>query len=187
MPGPSLRVAVGKRLREITLAVDLVFAPGVTAIVGPSGAGKSTLLRLVAGLVRPDNGIIRLGERTLDDASRGFHLTSGRRDISLVFQEYALFPHLSVARNVAYGLEARRVGRAERRRRVGAALERLGIARLADERPTRLSGGQRQRVALARALVTEPSALLLDEPLAALDVQTRASVRHELRLILRDL
>jgi molybdate transport system ATP-binding protein len=187
MPRATLHVAVSKRLREITLAVDLICAAGVTAVVGPSGAGKSTLLRLVAGLVRPDSGTIRLGEQTLDDAERGAHLPPGRRHISLVFQEYALFPHLSVARNVAYGLEARRVRRAERHRRVGAMLERLGIAVLANERPTRLSGGQRQRVALARALVTEPSALLLDEPLAALDVQTRAAVRGELREVLAEL
>ncbi len=187
MNDPTLTVAVSKRLREITLAVDLTFGPGVTAIAGPSGAGKSTLLRLVAGLVHPDTGIIRLGGRLLDDAARGFHLAPGRRDISLVFQEYALFPHLSVARNVAYGLRARRVPRSERGRRVAAMLERLGIAGLANERPSRLSGGQRQRVALARALVLEPSALLLDEPLAALDVQTRTAVRGELRAVLGDL
>ena len=187
MPSPTLDVAVNKRLREITLAVDLTFAAGVTTVVGPSGAGKSTLLRLVAGLVRADAGTIQLGEQTLDDVGRGFHLPPGRRNISLVFQEYALFPHLSVARNVAYGLAARRVRRAERQRRVGAMLERLGIASLAHEHPTRLSGGQRQRAALARALVLEPSALLLDEPLAALDVQTRATVRAELREVLADL
>lgn len=187
MPDPTLHLAASKRLRAITLDVDLACTAGVTAVAGPSGAGKSTLLRLVAGLVRPDSGTVRLGGRTLDDAARDLHLAPGRRDISLVFQEYALFPHLSVARNVAYGLEARRVPRAERRRRVGAVLERLGIAALADERPARLSGGQRQRVALARALVTGPSALLLDEPLAALDVQTRAAVRGELRAVLADL
>ncbi|MGH2346080.1 MAG: ABC transporter ATP-binding protein, partial [Chloroflexota bacterium] len=169
----TLAVNVQKRLREITLAVDLRFDPGVTVIVGPSGAGKSTLLRLIAGLTRPDQGAIQLGERVLDDTAARLYVPPGRREISLVFQEYALFPHLSIERNVAYGLQARRVPRAERGRRVRAMLERLGIANLAGERPDHLSGGQRQRVALARALVLEPRALLLDEPLAALDVQTR--------------
>ncbi len=187
MPSATLHIAVTKQLRDFTLSVDLAFAPGVTAVVGPSGSGKSTLLRLVAGLAPPDAGTIRLGERTLDDVEGGARLPSGRRNISVVFQEYALFPHLSVERNVAYGLEARRVRRAERRNRVGSTLERLGLANLANERPAQLSGGQRQRVALARALVLEPSALLLDEPLAALDVQTRTSVRGELRSVLADL
>ncbi len=184
--GP-LCIAATKRLRDITLQVDLALGAGVTALVGPSGAGKSTLLRLVTGLVQPDGGTIRLGETLLDDAARGYHLPPGRRNVSLVFQEYALFPHLSVAENVAYGLRARRVRGPERRRRVSAMLERLGIGALAAERPERLSGGQRQRVALARALVLEPRALLLDEPLAALDVQTRAAVRQELRAMLGDL
>ena len=183
----SLSIGVTKRLRDVTVQVDLTFGAGVTALVGPSGAGKSTLLRMVAGLTRPDAGTVRLGAATLDDAARRYHLPPGRRDVSLVFQEYALFPHLSVAENVAYGLRARRVGQAERARRVGAMLERLGIAALARERPGHLSGGQRQRVALARALALEPRALLLDEPLAALDVETRAAVRAELRMMLTSL
>ncbi|HEY8285475.1 MAG TPA: ABC transporter ATP-binding protein [Chloroflexota bacterium] len=179
-----LMVSARKRLREIMLAVDLTFAPGVTTLVGPSGAGKSTLLRVAAGLTRPDEGTVRLGGEVLDDGATGFHMAPGRRDISLVFQEYALFPHLRVEQNVAYGLRARRVPRLERRRRVAAMLERLGIQSLARERPDQISGGQRQRVALARALVLEPRALLLDEPLAALDVRTRGTVRSELRSIL---
>jgi len=183
----ALSIAVTRRLRDITLAVDLELGPGVTALVGPSGCGKTTLLRLVCGLLRPDTGLIRLGDAILDDAARRYHLPPGRRGLSMVFQEYALFPHLSVADNVAYGLRARRVARAERRRRAAAMLERLGIAALANERPARLSGGQRQRVALARALVLGPRALLLDEPLAALDIQTRTRVRQELRDILSDL
>jgi len=183
----ALSIAVTRRLRDITLAVDLELGPGVTALVGPSGCGKTTLLRLVCGLLRPDTGLIRLGDAVLDDAARRYHLPPGRRGLSMVFQEYALFPHLSVADNVAYGLRARRVARAECRRRAAAMLERLGIAALANERPARLSGGQRQRVALARALVLGPRALLLDEPLAALDIQTRTRVRQELRDILSDL
>ncbi len=185
--GPALCIAVTKRLRDVTVQVDLALDAGVTALVGPSGAGKSSLLRMVAGLLRPDEGTIRLGDTLLDDAARHRHLAPGRRQVSVVFQEYALFPHLSVAENVAYGLRARRVGGTERRRRVGEMLERLGIAALAGERPGHLSGGQRQRTALARALVLEPRALLLDEPLAALDVQTRAAVRHELRAVLADI
>jgi molybdenum ABC transporter ATP-binding protein len=182
-----LSVSVCKHLRDVVVEVDVALDNGVTALVGPSGAGKSTLLRLIAGLTNPDSGIIRLGEVLLDDTARHYHLPPGRRGIGLVFQEYALFPHLSVAENVAYGLRARRLHGKERRTRVAEMLERLGIATLAAERPDRLSGGQRQRVALARALVLQPSALLLDEPLAALDVRTRAEVRHELRLLLSDL
>ncbi|HZS87007.1 MAG TPA: ABC transporter ATP-binding protein [Chloroflexota bacterium] len=182
-----LSVNVRKRLRDVVVTVDVALDDGVTALVGPSGAGKSTLLRLIAGLTHPDSGTIRLGEVLLDDAEHHYHLPPGRRGIGLVFQEYALFPHLSVAENVAYGLRARGLPGRERRTRVTEMLERLGIAALAGERPERLSGGQRQRVALARALVLQPSALLLDEPLAALDVQTRAGVRHELRLLLSDL
>ncbi len=183
----ALVVNAQKRLREITLGVDLQFGPGITVIVGPSGAGKSTLLRLIAGLIRPDQGAITLGGLALDDTATRRHMAPGRRNISLVFQEYALFPHLNIERNVAYGLKARRVPRAERKRRVQAMLERLGIASLARARPAHISGGQRQRVALARALVLEPRALLLDEPLGSLDVQTRVSVRGELRAILADM
>lgn len=182
-----LCVAVTKQLRDVALDVDVALGPGVTTLAGPSGAGKTTLLRLIAGLERPDTGSVRLGDALLDDAGRGYRLPPGRRDVGVVFQEYALFPHLSVAENVAYGLRARRVHGRERRRRVEAMLDRLGVAVLAGERPGRLSGGQRQRVALARALVLEPRALLLDEPLAALDARTRASVRGELRDLLADL
>lgn len=183
----ALEIRVARQIGEIILRLDLHMGPGVTTMVGPSGAGKSTALRLVAGLLKPDAGSIRLGETLLDDTARRYHLPPGRRDIGLVFQEYALFPHLTVAENVAYGLRARRVPGAERRTRVARILERLRIGSLAAERPGRLSGGQRQRVALARALVTGPRALLLDEPLAALDVQTRAAVRGELRTVLADL
>ena len=186
-PPGTLDVRIRRQLGEIVLRLDLQLGPGVTALVGPSGAGKSTALRLVAGLLKPDAGTIRLGETLLDDTARRYHLPPGRRDIGLLFQEYALFPHLSVAENVAYGLRARRVPGADRRARVTTILERLRIGSLAGERPGRLSGGQRQRVALARALVTGPRALLLDEPLAALDVQTRARVRAELRAVLADL
>jgi ABC-type sulfate/molybdate transport systems ATPase subunit len=177
-----LHANVVKKLRDITLAVDVRCSVGVTLIVGPSGAGKTTLLRLIAGLDEIDSGCVSIGDRVLDDGNGRF-VPAGSRDIGFVLQEYALFPHLTVAQNVAYGLVARRVPREERERRVRATLERFGIPDVAHVKPDKLSGGQRQRVALARALVLEPRALLLDEPLAALDVQTRSSVRRELHSI----
>ncbi len=177
-----LHAQVVKKLRDITLAIDVRCNAGVTLIVGPSGAGKTTLLRLISGLDEIDSGLVTIGERILDDGNGRF-VPAGKRDIGFVLQEYALFPHLNVAENVGYGLYARRVPRDERERRVAAALERFGIPDVAGVKPDKLSGGQRQRVALARALVLEPRALLLDEPLAALDVQTRTSVRRELHSI----
>jgi ABC-type sulfate/molybdate transport systems ATPase subunit len=180
-----LRFAVRKRLREFTLDVAAVVAPGVTIVEGPSGAGKTTLLRLIAGLIRPDEGSVVLGERTLTDTATRTFVPAHQRNVALVFQEYALFAHLDVAHNIAYGLRARGLARAERDARVARALERFEIATLARARVTELSGGQRQRVALARALVVEPAALLLDEPLAALDPLTRDRVREELASMLR--
>ena len=158
---------------------------GVTVVEGPSGAGKTTLLRLIAGLIRPSAGNVTLHGRALTDTSDGLFMPPHQRNVAILFQEYALFPHYDVAANVAYGLRARNVPRAERDRRVMRELERFGIATLAHARVTELSGGQRQRVALARALVVEPAALLLDEPLAALDVATRRLVRNELAAELR--
>jgi putative spermidine/putrescine transport system ATP-binding protein len=178
----TLAIAVRKTLRAFTLSVDLEVAPGVTVIVGPSGSGKSTLLRLVAGLVRPDSGTILLGERILSD-ERTF-VEPYRRNVGMVFQEYALFPHLTASANVAYGLRARRLPAAQRQVAVTQMLRRLEIEDVAGARVGELSGGQRQRVALARALIIEPAALLLDEPLSALDPPTRGRVRGELRSIL---
>jgi ABC-type sulfate/molybdate transport systems ATPase subunit len=180
-----LRFDVRKRLREFTLTAAAVVAPGVTFVEGPSGAGKTTLLRLIAGLVEPDRGRVALDDRTLNDTETRTFVPPHRRNIALVFQEYALFGHLDVTGNVAYGLRARGVPRPERDARVARALERLEIGALGGARVTELSGGQRQRVALARALVVEPAALLLDEPLAALDPSTRDRVRGELAAILR--
>ncbi len=179
-PSPQvLRAQVVKQLRAFTLDVNVRCSNGVTLIVGPSGAGKTTLLRIIAGLEEIDRGCVSIGGRVLDDGDGRF-VRAGKRDIAYVLQEYVLFPHLSVAQNVGYGLIVRRFPRPERERRVAAALERFGIADTARVKPDALSGGQRQRAALARALVLDPRALLLDEPLAALDVQTRSSVRHEL-------
>jgi ABC-type sulfate/molybdate transport systems ATPase subunit len=180
----TLRIDVSKRLREFTLEVALEVPAGVTVVIGESGAGKTTLLRLIAGLVRPDRGEIELGGRVV--SSDRVFVPAFKRDIGVVFQEYALFPHLDVAANVEFGLRARGMPLDDRRARVGRTLARFEIAELARERVTELSGGQRQRVALARALVFEPAALLLDEPLSALDPETRGRVRGELRTLLSD-
>jgi ABC-type sulfate/molybdate transport systems ATPase subunit len=146
------------------------------ALVGPSGAGKSSVLRAVAGLARPTAGRIALGDDVWFDADRRLSRPPNERSVGLVFQEYALFPHLSVRKNVAYGGAAR----------VDEYLERFRIARLADVRPGELSGGERQRVALARALARSPGVLLLDEPLSSLDAHTKATVRVELEELLRE-
>jgi molybdate transport system ATP-binding protein len=180
-----IEVVARKALRDFTLDVELRFARGVTVLAGPSGAGKSTLLRIVAGLTRPDAGSVVIDGRV---AHRdGTDAPAFRRGVAYVFQEYALFPHLDVLDNVAYGLAARGVARAARRASAGAWLERLGIGALAQARPRALSGGERQRVALARALAWTPRALLLDEPFAALDDATRGSVRDEVRATLAGL
>jgi molybdate transport system ATP-binding protein len=160
-------------------ALDVAFdvkPAEVIALVGPNGSGKSTCLGVIAGLLHPDRARITLGERVLADTERGIDLPPERRRVGLLFQDFALFPHMSVEDNVRYGARTSDAPR--------AWLERLGIADLARERIRRLSGGQKQRVALARALAAAPDALLLDEPLASLDVTTRASVRAELRRFL---
>jgi len=162
-----------------SFALELVLeVGGVVALVGPSGAGKSSVLRVVAGLVRPPRGRVTLGEEVWLDDERGVFLPPEQRRVGLVFQDYALFPHLSVRANVAYGA---------RGRSVDALLERFRIEQLAEARPGELSGGERQRVALARALARDPEVLLLDEPLAALDAHTKSTVRGELAELLRGL
>jgi molybdate transport system ATP-binding protein len=183
----TLSFAGGLRRGSFELAADVAAAPGeVVALLGPNGAGKSTLLRAVAGLLRLDTGRLTLGDRVLDDPATGGFVEPRARRIGVVFQDHRLFPHLSALDNVAFG--ARSLGAERRAARRGAAdwLERLGIGDLAGRRPRALSGGQAQRVALARALACDPVALLLDEPLAALDVQTRADVQGELRRHLAD-
>ena len=156
-------------------------------LVGESGSGKTTLLRVIAGLLAPDEGRIALGGRTLVDTAAGISTPARARPVGYVAQDYALFPHLSVAGNVEFGLHAQGVPGAARRARALRWLERLDIAELARRRPHELSGGQQQRVALARALVLDPEVLLLDEPLAALDQQSRRTVRGELRELLAEL
>ncbi len=165
-------------------AFDLELAVGaepgeVVAVLGPNGAGKSTLLRIVAGLLSLDTGEVRLDGTVLDDGRR--FVDPQRRRVGVVFQDHRLFPHLRVLDNVAFGPRSRGERATTSRTAAQAWLDRLGLSELARRRPRELSGGQAQRVALARALAGEPRVLLLDEPLAALDVQTRAEVQGELR------
>jgi molybdate transport system ATP-binding protein len=162
-------------LRSFELELALR-AERTVALVGPSGAGKSSVLRAVAGLARPAAGRIALGGDAWFDAEQGVFLSPDRRSVGLVFQEYALFPHLSVRRNVAYGGTTR----------VDELLERFRISQLADADPSELSGGERQRVALARALARNPGVLLLDEPLSSLDTHTKSAVRVELQELLHE-
>jgi putative spermidine/putrescine transport system ATP-binding protein len=158
--------------------IDLDVARGeFFTLLGPSGSGKTTTLRMIAGFELPDAGTVELAGT---DVSR---LPPFERDVNTVFQDYALFPHLSVADNVAYGLRVRKVPRDERRRRVDDALEMVRLPGLGGRRPAQLSGGQRQRVALARAIVNRPQVLLLDEPLGALDLKLRQEMQVELKRI----
>ncbi|TPW29669.1 ABC transporter ATP-binding protein [Pararhizobium mangrovi] len=159
-------------------SVDLSIRRGeFFTLLGPSGSGKTTTLRLIAGFERPDSGSVRLDGR---DVAR---LAPFKRDVNTVFQDYALFPHMSVAENIAYGLEAKRVAREERGKRVAEALRMVQLERFADRSPSALSGGQRQRVGLARAIVNRPRLLLLDEPLGALDLKLRQEMQLELKHI----
>mgnify|MGYP001424697142 CR=1 FL=1 len=175
------RFAGGPEIRGC-LELDLA-APGVTVLFGPSGCGKTTVLRCLAGLERPDAGTIRLGDETWFDAAVGVQLPPQRRGIGFLSQDYALFPHLTVGDNVAYGL--RGLPQGERRRRAAVLLDAFDLAALAGRRPAQLSGGQQQRVALARALAPRPRLLLLDEPLSALDAVLREQLRGELGRLLR--
>ncbi len=173
-------VAVTKRFGDFTAvdAVDLEVADGeFFSMLGPSGSGKTTCLRLIAGFEAPTTGTVRLHGEEVN--RRAPH----ERDVNTVFQDYALFPHMTVADNVGYGLLVRKVDKAERRRRVDEALELVQLAGLGGRKPAELSGGQRQRVALARALVVRPRLLLLDEPLGALDLKLRQAMQVELKAI----
>ena len=183
-----LRVQLDTHLN--TFHLDLGFAAEVgktTVLLGESGAGKSTVLRLLAGLLHPEHGHISLEGVTYFDSDRHIAVPPQERPFGYVFQDYVLFPHLNVFENVAFGLRAQHLPRHMIRERVGEALEQAHLTGLDQRRATQLSGGQQQRVAIARALALQPQLLLLDEPLAALDVQTRREVRQELRHILADI
>jgi ABC-type sugar transport system ATPase subunit len=178
MPNVSF-ASVTKRFDGGAVAVDdlsLEIHDGEFMIfVGPSGCGKTTALRMIAGLERPTVGAIRIGDQVVNDIS------AKDRDIAMVFQNYALYPHMTVARNLGYPLRQRHIGRAEVGRRVGEVARMLGLEELLGRRPAQLSGGQRQRVAMGRALVREPEVFLLDEPLSNLDAKLRVQMRAELK------
>jgi molybdate transport system ATP-binding protein len=180
-PG-GLDVDLAVRVGDFDLDVSFRADPGATvAILGPNGAGKTTLLRCLAGLQRIDRGRVAVDGTVWDAPGDGVFVAPAERGAGVVFQEHLLFPSMSVVDNVAFGLRARGTRRPAARERAVALLDAVGLSDRARDRPAALSGGQRQRVALARALAVEPSVLLLDEPLAALDVTTRAEVRRELR------
>jgi putative spermidine/putrescine transport system ATP-binding protein len=161
--------------------VDLEVRQGeFFTLLGPSGSGKTTLLRLIAGFERPDGGTIELAGREIS------RVPPYDRDVNTVFQDYALFPHMTVAENIQYGLKVRRLARSERRLRGDRALEMVRLGGLGDRKPAQLSGGQRQRVALARAIVNQPQVLLLDEPLGALDLKLRQEMQLELQHVQRE-
>jgi molybdate transport system ATP-binding protein len=178
----TLRADVGRHLGPIDLQVQMEVDDGETvAVLGPNGAGKTTLLRTLSGLLPLDRGTIAIDGVTVDEPDAGVFVEPARRSVGVVFQEYLLFPHLTVLENVAFGLRSRGVPRKAARARATAWLGRVGLADRAGDKPRQLSGGQAQRVALARALAPEPKLLLLDEPLAALDIGTRIELRRDLR------
>ena len=180
-----LRVEAQARLGALRLDVALEVAAGeCLALAGPSGAGKTSVLRVAAGLLRPDRGRVEANGETWLDTERGVDVAAERRRCGYVFQEYALFPHLSAWQNVAYPL--RGMSRAAKRERALELLGRFGLEELSESSPRTLSGGERQRVAVARALARRPEVLLLDEPLSALDARTRGAAAHELTTVLRE-
>jgi molybdate transport system ATP-binding protein len=177
---PALSVRAELETRAFRLDVAFVVPPGVTVLFGPSGSGKSRTLGCIAGIVRPDRGMIRLGADVWFDDARGTVVPIHARRVAYVFQSLALFPHLTAAENVAFGIEGS-APRAERRARAGDALARMRVGHLADRRPGTFSGGEAQRVALARAFAMRPRVLLLDEPFSALDAGVKRDLLDELR------
>jgi len=165
---------------------DLTIEPGTfTVLLGPSGSGKSTLIRSIAGIERLDSGSIAFGDRVVAD--NGFHMAPEKRDLAMVFQDYALWPHMTAFENVAYALKRRNLDATESSRRVNEALERVGLAVKGPNYPFQLSGGEQQRVALARAIVGRPSLLLFDEPLSNLDADLRERLRVEIATLTREI
>jgi iron(III) transport system ATP-binding protein len=185
----GLSKSFGANGQGIAAVAGIGFAikPGEMAtLLGPSGCGKTTTLRCLAGLERPDSGRIVIGERTMVDVKAGVFVPPQRRNLGMVFQSYAIWPHMTVLENVAYALEGRGIGKAERRRLAMEALAMVQLAAFAERPAPRLSGGQQQRVAIARAMVGRPQALLFDEPLSNLDAKLRIEMRNELRRIQRE-
>ena len=177
-------VRVTKRFDAVTAVDQVSFIAqegNLLVLLGPSGCGKSTLLRLIAGLEEVTSGTVRIGERDVTQ------LPPAQRDVAMVFQSYALFPHLTVAENIVFGLRVRRVPRQEREQRLSRAAELLGLGQLLGRKPAQLSGGQRQRVALGRAIVAQSPVCLMDEPLSNLDAQLRQEMRSEIRALQRRL
>lgn len=179
---PPTEATIDLRLGSLHLDVHLRVERGeVLAVQGPNGAGKTTTLRVLAGLRAVDRGSVIVGGSTVDEPDAGLFTFPEQRRVGVVFQDHLLFPHLDLIENVAFGPRSRGVGRAEARARAAAWLERVGLGGHLTARPDEVSGGQAQRAALARALITDPDLLLLDEPLASLDAETRVALRAELR------
>lgn len=176
----TLKINIHKQLPNFALDVDMKCAPGtLTAVVGPSGAGKSTLVRIIAGLENPDQGTISLDEKIWVDTATNSYAKPQQRGLGLVFQEYTLFPHLNVRKNVAFAAVDKEC--------VSGLLDKFGISHIAESKPANISGGERQRTAFCQALAREPVLLLLDEPFSALDIATREGLRRELRELKNEL
>jgi iron(III) transport system ATP-binding protein len=190
MPGIHLRnltkrysAGAEPAVREVSLSIE---DGDFMCLLGPSGCGKSTILRMTAGLEQVSQGEIAIGGRLVDSTRHGVFIPPEKRGLGLVFQSYALWPHMTVARNIDFGLRLRNLSNTERATRLAEVMEKLRITALADRYPSQLSGGQQQRVALARALVVNPAVLLLDEPLSNLDAMLRLKMREELSRLHRD-
>jgi molybdate transport system ATP-binding protein len=181
-----LEAEIQLRLSRLSLDASLSVAAGeVLALVGPNGSGKSTVLRALAGFLDLAGGRVVLDGKVLEEPARKVRVQPEDRPVAMMFQEYLLFPHMSALENVAFGLRARGMDRKSARAKAATALSQVGLEGLGEARPRQMSGGQQQRVAMARALITDPKLLLLDEPLAALDVSTKAEIRRHLRSVLR--
>ncbi|MDD6311279.1 MAG: ATP-binding cassette domain-containing protein [Firmicutes bacterium] len=180
----SVRFCVYKELPYFNIDVNYEFGDEILVIEGPSGSGKTTILNCISGIVKPDKGIIKIGDRIVYKSSEGINIETSDRNIGYVFQNYALFPNMNVKKNVFYGLKNKykHMGKLEKQELEDYAhqvMDNLGVSHLMDKYPTNISGGEKQRVAFARALVTKPSLLLLDEPFSALDQGTKVKVYDE--------